>query len=139
MTVQQQVYGRNAKTHLLATTKRGYHTHATGGGPSLQPLRVAPATPVRFYEGPADREGLIVPSRTPKQTRAGCGMKTADRQVTDFLFPEMSASARIHALIEARHEENLAALAKQVADARATINRKAAQAFRRLREREGKR
>ncbi len=64
-------------------------------------------------------------------------MKTADRQTKEFLFPEYGASARLAALIEARAEESRAALAKLAADARKTINRKAAQAFRRLREREG--
>ena len=62
-------------------------------------------------------------------------MKTTDRQVQEFLFPEMSASARLDALIEARAAESLDAIAAAGKEARELINRRAAQSFRRIRER----
>lgn len=62
-------------------------------------------------------------------------MKTPDRQTQEFLFPELSAAARVEALIEARAYEAHLTVKGMAAAATKKMNRKVAQRFRRIRER----
>lgn len=62
-------------------------------------------------------------------------MKEAEVRTTEFLFQELSASARLDALIEQRGYEASVAISDAAAKARGKLTRMVAQRFRRLRER----